>query len=455
MKKRISNEDREIYLMELFWYVLGKWKWILAGIVIGAILLGGFGVYKDYKNSHNNKVQSTEEILEAFSEPRQELILSAVELNKTYKKMNENINTNYLMKLNPDNLVKATLQYYVDTEYKVNLAEDIETDYTAELIEMYVLMVDNNEVSSEIMELDIKNLEINDIDYIVVTSVNEGIFKVVVCADEGDCEKITEVIKEHINRNYKTVTESIGEHKISLVGENYSYTYSDYIRNAQTTRRNLLKTYSDNLTSAKKLFTSDELAAYNRIAEESNADVSEFKFSINSKYLILGIIGGAFAVVFIAVLVYMFGSRIRSLSEVGQVYHIDLVGKLALRQNVFSLKRNKLSKGKDIKAQVEYIVKTIKAECTVKGIQTVMLCTSIKPEEQVINEITKELKGLGINAEYGEAIDTDANTLEKVTQSGNCILIEQIDVSERKSIETEIEICDRLNINILGMIVII
>lgn len=455
MKRRISNEDREISLVEMFWYILGKWKWLITGIIIGALVLGGLGVYKDYDANRNNTVQSADDILKGFSESRRELIKSTVELNNTYKEMNESINTNYLMKLNSNNLVKATLQYYVDTEYKVNLTEDIENDYTAELIEMYVLIVDGNEVCKDVMELGINNLELNDIDYLVATSVNEGIFKVAVCANEDDCEKITGVIKSHIEQNYKTASESIGEHKISLVSESYIHTYSDYIRNAQTTRRNLLKAYSDNLASAKKNFTPAELDAYNRIVSEQNTTVNEFKFSINVKYLILGVLGGAFAVMFIAVMAYMFGSRIRSLSEVGQIYRVELIGKVALKQNIFSMKRNKISAGKEIDKQVEYIVKTIGASCRLKDIQSVMLCTSIKPDTKVTDLIIKGLKELKIKAEYGEAIATDAATLDKAIANGNCIFIEQIDKSERKSIEEEIEICDRLNINILGMIVII
>lgn len=457
MKRRISNEDREISLIELFWYILGKWKWLLAGIIAGALLLGGFGVYKDYDASRNNTGSSADELLKGFSEEKQAMIQAAVELNNTYKDMNENINVNYLMQLNPDNLVKSTLQYYVDTEYKVNLSADIENDYTAEIIDMYILMVDGYDVCRDVMELGISNLEINDIDYIVVTSVNEGIFKVVVCADEGDCEKITEVIKTRIEQYYNSVSECIGEHKISLVNENYIHTYSDYIRNAQTTRRNLLKAYSDNLTAAKKNFSATELDVYNRIVTGQNttATVKEFKFSINMKYLILGVLGGAFAVIFIAVMAYMFGSRLRSLSEVGQIYHIDLIGKVTLKQNIFNAKRNKIQRDRAVDTQIEYIVKTIEAECRQKDISSVMLCTNVKIDTAITDAIIKGLKKAEIDVGYGTSIATDTETLNGAINRRNSIFIEQLDVSERKAIEEEIEICDRLNINILGMIVII
>ena len=458
MKRRISNEEREFSLMELLWYVLEKWKWLLAGIVAGALLLGGFGAYKNYNANRNNEAQSSDDILKDLPESRQELILSAVELNNTYKEMNENINTNYLMRLNPDNLVKATLQYYVDTDYKINLTEDIENDYIVEIIDMYVLMVDGNDVCKDVMELGISNLKVNDIDYIVATSVNEGVFKVMVSANEGDCEKITRVIKTHIEQYHDTVADSIGEHKTVLVSENYSHTYSDYIRNAQTTRRNLLKTYSDSLTSAKKSFTQAELDVFNQIIEERDSDDSTNDKSgnlINTKFIILGILCGVFLVIFISVMVYMFGRRIRSLGEIEQVYHVDLIGKIAVRQNVFTAKRNKMPVIKDVSEQVEYVVKTIEAGCRLKGIQSVMLCTSVKSDSNETDAVIKGLVKTGINVSYGDSINTDTTTLNMVIDIGNCIFIEQLDVSDRKAVAEEIEICDRLNIDIMGMIVII
>lgn len=482
MKHRITYENREISLTEMFWFVLSKKFCLCLCIVFFICMFGVSGIFESYYHSRDKVAQSYEEMMSEFSEPRQELILSAVQLNNTYKSMNESINTNYLMMLNPDNLVKGTLQYYVDTGYTIDLSEDIGNDYTDEIIEMYVLMADGNEVINDVMGLGINNLERNDVDYLVATTVTGGVFKVVVCANEDDCQRILNVIKECIEQNHENVTEGIGEHKISLVSENYICTYSDYIRNAQTARRNQLKTYSDNLTTVKKSLTESEVEAFNKIVSNNiTTETKKVGIIFIIKCFVIGAVVGFLVGAVILVIVYMFGSTIKSISEVEQIFNLNLIGKVVVNPNIFKLKRNKIFDIKNEEEQIKYIVRTIEAECNLKGIKSVALCStqpySVLPDDADIKKYEMKETGLylkdtdfiskkmvfvkifdrllkdGIEVKWITDLSSNTEHLDNVLNVGNCILVGNLDLSERKIIEETINICDRLEINILGMIV--
>ena len=54
MKSRINRDEREISISELWWYVISKWKWLVVGMVVGALLMGAYSVYKKNEDAKNN-----------------------------------------------------------------------------------------------------------------------------------------------------------------------------------------------------------------------------------------------------------------------------------------------------------------------------------------------------------------------------------------------------------------
>ena len=75
--------------------------------------------------------------------------------------------------------------------------------------------------------------------------------------------------------------------------------------------------------------------------------------------------------------------------------------------------------------------------------------------DRKISDIVDELVSVGIGCDYGEDINSDVNSFERITNIKNVVFVEQIGVTNKSNFEDEIELCDKCSVNILGIIVVI
>ena len=52
-------DTREINIMDLFYYVMSKWRMLIVGALVGAILLGAFGASRAIKNKPSEEELKT------------------------------------------------------------------------------------------------------------------------------------------------------------------------------------------------------------------------------------------------------------------------------------------------------------------------------------------------------------------------------------------------------------
>ena len=71
MKSRINRDEREISISELWWYVISKWKWLVIGMVVGALLMGAFSVYKSKSVGNTTK----EYTMDSLTQEEQEEVI--------------------------------------------------------------------------------------------------------------------------------------------------------------------------------------------------------------------------------------------------------------------------------------------------------------------------------------------------------------------------------------------
>lgn len=469
MKQRITREEREISIQELWWYTIRKWKWLIAGLIIGALLLGAYSYYSNYKSSLSSAHdKSQEEILKGFSDTEQQKILAAVNLYEKYTATADDIDTDYVMMLDAGSVYKISLQYMVDTDYIINLNGDIESDYTTDILEVYNSGVRGQEVRQAVLNLGIEGLQEKDLEYLVISTYVGRVLEVDVYGEPDDCVRLTEVIKEYLESSHAKVSKTVGEHKLSLISENGVETYGEKIKNAQTSRRNDLTTINTALTTATKNFTEEQTATYNALiskADSQNTETNtEAKVTINKKYVVLGGFVGFILVAFIAIMCFMFGRKFNSTTMAEQVFNVDLIGKLLTDSGknkldcYFDKKLIKIKKRISTDKQIEYITETIAKCCAKSDKSSLYLCSSRElgpAKTELINKLLAGLNKAGISTEYGISISDDVDVLKKAVDIKNIVFIESLNMSENKDIINEINTSDRLEINILGMIAVI
>lgn len=456
MKSRINRDEREISISELWWYVISKWKWLVIGLVVGALLMGAFGAYKAY--SANNAETSKEITMENLTEEEQEEVKELIEDYEFYQAEVERLENNYLMNLDYNNLYRCLLTYYVDTDYSYNYM-DVQEDYATELVSMYKTYVSGNEVRKRIMQLDIEGLEEIDLNYMISTS-NEGhIVRVAVCAGEEDCVKIADVIGTAIEEYHSVAVNYVGTHKLAIISVDTIEVYSESIKNRQSTLTAYTKGLSDKITATQNTMSPSQVAVYEDIVSDETDTAGPATTSLfNKKYVVLGAIGGMAVAVVIFIVSFITGKKIKSVSELYQMYGMEVSGWI-LRDNVsgkYTIKKiNKIDTDASETEQKKYVAEIILSKCIQNDIREVVFCSTICGLTEEISDVIKSLSNAGINSKCISNINCDTEALRVAVKSKNVIIVEQLNMTTRSNISSEIETCEKLAINILGMIAIV
>lgn len=462
MKSRINKDEREISISELWWYVISKWKWLVIGMVVGALLMGAFGAYKAY--SANNVEVPKEITMDDLATEEQEEIKALIEDYTFYLKEEERLKNNYMMKLDYNNVDYCLATYYIDTDFSYNYTE-IKENYTETLVSMYKSYVHGEDLHEKIMALNIEGLEEIDLPHIVGAS-NEGyIIKIGVYGDGKNDELLVNTICEAIECYYEKASEIVGEHKLVRIGVDIRPSYSDSVRNRQNVLSATLNNLYNEIEINKESLSKAQLSVYTKEisgAEGTTAEVESVNkgkvVKLSLKHIVLGAVVGivALAVVFICIFV---GSRkIQSLSELRQTYDIEILGKV-LRDTTTNKsvlrKINKINSNLNETEQKQYVIETIVNKCKQNNITKLAIGSTVEIANEKIEDIIKALKHADIECKYAGNINCDVNALNTIVEVKNVIVIEQLNTTTRDDLITELEICDKLSINALGMIVFI
>lgn len=459
MKSRINRDEREISISELWWYVISKWKWLVIGMFVGALLLGAFGAYKAYSANETPK----EITMQDLTEKEREEVKALIEDYEFYKAEEEKLENNYLMNLDYNTTYRCFITYYVDTDYSYSY-EEVKEDYASELVSMYKTYITSADVYQKILGLNIEGLESYDLNYMVLTS-NEGkILKLAVYANEGECEEIANVVTNALEAYYEQACEIVGEHSFTLISVDSKEMYGETIKNGQAIRNTYIKGLSDNVLNEESELNEKQLRVYEaQISEGKNAiDKNGNKIGnksyINKKYIAVGALGGTFLAIVYWIIVYLSGKTIKSIKELNQIYTIDVLGKV-LRDNTTNkkvLKKiNRIRTVSPEEEQKKYVAKTIASKCKQLDIAEIVICSTLQGFNAEISDLVKMVCELGVKCKYVSNICDDSSVINEVVDIKNVVFVELLNVTTKDELEAEIETCDKLSINILGLIVMI
>lgn len=455
MKSRINRDEREISISELWWYIISKWKWLVIGMVVGALLLGVFGTYKA---SANNAGALKGITMEDLTEEEQEEVKALVEEYELYQAKSEENENSYLMKLNSNSVYRCMVTYYVDTDYSYNYM-DVKDDYADELVSLYKTYVVSDDVRDKIVSLNINGLVYTDLNYMISTSNEGNIIKIAVCASKEDCETISNVVCEALEQYYNEATEFIGEHSLKQLSTDIVEMYNENVKNGQTVKNAYVKGLSDNIDAAKSSLSPAQKQVYEaEISGQSNSGNGDFKITLNKKYIVVGAVAGIAVSVVGAIVIFILGKRVKTVSEIEQVCGIDVIGKIIKDSSAgkYALRKiNKIKNNKTENEQIQYVADTILNKCRQDEIKELAFATAAGFSTEELEGIVKVLTEDGIKVKCIDNINCDSAALNLVVDYKNVVFIEKLNVTTKDDIFAEIEVCEQLSVNVVGMVVLI
>lgn len=477
------EDDMEIDLVDLLFYLLKKWRSLIVAIVIGAILGAGLYEVKHHQQQAEQAAQEAELLKndedEAFDEKDYNISKDtkvnmdiAYQYRQLYNKQLEYNQKSIIMQLDPNEVYAGVLEYYISAGNNTGLLSELyqnilndddileelkdasgfkcETPYIKELISSYVS--DDNAAFINVNS-NVENVEKHSFVTYRVVSTNQK-----------SCEKMLQVLRERVEALRAEYEETYGAYGVSEVSSAISQVTDTTYLNAQRENVDRLSNYLATMKNAESAFSDDEKTYYTNKylakeyvdsdnAEEAKAVLLEEAEPVSKvKWLAIGVIllimiWGCYYVVR-----YLLDSKVKTVSVLQNTYHLPVIGTVqtetkdgkGLDKMLDHLHQNTKQKPDTL----EYVIQAINAMQTEKAV----LCGDTEIPE--VKKLMEELSNSCEHVIIGDFISKNIESLKHAKVAGNEILVVRIDKNERKEIEREMESCRLQKIDILGVVVV-
>lgn len=328
-KKLIFEDEKTINLLDAFFYLLGKWKVMLAAALILAVLAGGFGFVKSNKAYQANLKAATEEVEEIeLSEEELDAYRAKIKKIEEYKQNVEErdyyLENSIKAKLDPNGYYEGTATYIFSVESGAAALE------TAEYCKAEVLNAKNlDELSKKLTE----TVDAAMLSEVVFFEESEQPVESVETVrlvwktqhyTEADCETMLTFIAEKMQEALKDL--SVRETNVKVTGIEPSITLASGagMMSVSTDMLNARNSAYENLTAVQESLTETEKAFY---AQEQKKDGSEKEEileeilpeteapSVSKKLVLIGAAAGVFLAAAYYAVLYLFDGKVHNREE--------------------------------------------------------------------------------------------------------------------------------------------
>lgn len=485
------DDDTEINLLDLMFYLLKRWRGLLLAVVLGAVL--GFGIYlvKDHrqKTEQADRATAAENIdeTEEFDESTYD-ISDDVEANmelayqycQMYRKQLEYNQKSIIMQLDPNAVYMGELKYYLsagaDTGLVSALYQNIlsDKDLLTELQQVsgldcevpYMKELISSDISRENdSSVNINNLLSDITDSMASVTKNAFVIYQVISTNEDSCERMIQVLREKVQQLNEECADNYENFRAIEVNDAVRKVTDNSYLNLQKNNVDQLNTYLTNVQKLENALTDSEKEYYCKkyLAREytnENEDQTSITLTVEIepvskvKWIFIGAFLGILFWGCFEFLKYVLDGTIKTGNEAHTLTHLPIIG----RHEDLSAEKNKIDRiiGRlqrkviGVGDSLDYIVSVVMA---VKGAE--MHCSLCVPREPAeTRRITKILAEKCKNLCKVEYCSNDLLSMETTKVSGKEIIVVSTGKTKRSELERELEICYLQHIEILGLIIV-
>jgi len=462
MEQRRSYEQ-EIDLKDLMFAVLRKWRLIIVIAVIFAVLLGGMKCVKGLGQLQDAEyVKKNQETYDAsvdqYNATKERLEKEIVNLQESIESQQEYKDESILMNINPYDEYVESATFYISTDYTIMPGMVYQNPNTAaSILKGYMSIAQNGEMYNYVLGHMSNPIGIRYLKELVKIEpdYDNNMLDITVIADtEKRAGDVMEYIKDSIADSSDNLTESIGEHEISLVDESRYVTVDMELDKKQKEFSDTMDQLDTSLTEKTK-----ELEALEEPANTLLSKGSILKSSI--KYAVLGGVLGAFMVVFFVCVAFLMSDKMVSEKELKRRYALMVLGVFRRqdKRKLFSfvdrfLDRLEGTADREMDDAQTFEVAAANASNYMEQVREVILVGTVSPDrmEKMKDGLAPFLKNAELSV--GGNLGKDALAIKKAASCDAVIIVEQRNKSNFGEIEQELDVVRSLEKKVLGCIVL-
>lgn len=503
--KAYDEDEKEISIRLMFYNGLKNWRLLLlAGIVFG-LLFAGVKAIKEYRSEQADIEEIVSTVSSSSAEAVQDKQLDHLQ-NKTqqYKASKASLdysiqsllettekNAEYkahsiLMNLNPYNLKKDTLIYYIQTENGYNNSTVVIPDSNSSTEESYsgvanayLALLDADTMKNYTGED--KDLDTRYLKELILADVDQT-GSVLTIKVVGDSEKLvndlTDYVKENMNSWQEKVTEVAGGHRIQLLMENIngSTDTADEASSQVITPSGTVQVSSDvSVASLQDAFNSsmnttqnqlDNLRTMQKNLQEPTADETATEGSMKKDVVKYGVIGfaiGFFLLLLWYCLSYALSGKLKTEDDIQKFLSVEkLVAyrKPLKHQSKFdSFLRKHIGFTEGVEDQTEAVRIAAAAVELKAGVpedceDKILVVSTL--EEKAVQAFKEEMQPSLKNISVGTCADSlrSAELLRMLKETKTVVLLEEAGTTRTEAMESEIHQLRNNGGKILGAVIL-
>lgn len=495
----IMNEEVQIDIVNLFHYILKKWRIVVIAMLVLGVVADLYYVKESSSNAAAVESQTIEEesietqirnVKENLTEDEMQQVDRVYTMyaynEDSYQENAEYLDSSLLMQLNPEEIPTVLLSYQISRNISEEEIRNIMTMYESTLLDEtscadIVDVIGKKYKNTAVKELVSITDNVNN-NSVILQNVESGVLNIRIYAlEEKQCEKIADVIKKRMQAYTEQLQQVFGEFSVQNISEQY-YLSSDSTVSTQkmnvVSAMNSAYSYMNNVTN---VFTEDQLTYFNLLtkpldesmnqeerdtAEQNVADTAVKMNYFSTKYVLVGLIAGAFLVALWYACVYIISQTVKDADDLKVVTGLPIFGtvlsngKLDKRNKVDKWIDSLFSRGKkkeDDAVLLERICHEIELQAKKKEVKNILLTSSAGNEDiaLIMDKVQQKLTELGVSAVKSDSIASDSiEALEQLQKADGVVFVEQLMKSSREDIRKETELCSRYQVEMLGNVAV-
>ncbi len=449
-----DNKTRTVNLTELFLYVLSKWRTLIAGALIGAVLLGLGGIALAKRNVPSEaslKAAQTdyEKDLKTYETKKEKLQIRISNLENNIAQQQYIEERSVMLEMDPYNIYETVLSYYVDTNYEI--VPELyyqDPDYTAVITNSYVAAVKRLDISDYFVTperpdvLTDNPISGNTERLLSVTSDPDyGTITITARADtQENLDRLTQAIQDTIDETKTLLNRTVRNHTLSVLDSTTRQTVDfDYTE--------LQQSFDDNVYDLVQSLTdaSDKLDNLEAPQAPSATSVNMKKEAV--KFGIIGLILGLFLVAFVHAFRMVTRDPVLCAEDISERYQVPVLG-------IYTEKNGKRRSGIDRfvagkmgipKADHEESVAYIKATRALYPLEHEILLVSASTPDR-LQEISELLSEADPGTKYVTAGDlgVSAAAVNALADAASVICVEKWLKATHEDVKKELTMIHRV-----------
>lgn len=480
MNENRNTFEKEINLIEVMFYCLRQWRWIVATMFILAVSAGAYkyvsvGKSNQLKIEQWNNVEKEEKEIKTVTNPVVEYFRQGIAGNEQeLKRQGEYIENSLVMQLDSNHLQIGVLNFHL------NIGENVDEEDTLRvLIEAYRTFVMDGELAKKIIEVD-NSVDISDLQYLIsfrdgiemgeedtikTVPVKQDVIQVrVIASEEKICSNYMNIAKISLLEYNEQLKKEFPSHTLDLLAATQSVGGDKEIRKYQYEILNNYRNIANNLytmnTSLEKIIDEE-----GETITTGQSLTLEDQIANSIKFAVIGLILGVCLSIFILVLFYLMSNKLQGVAAFEEEFGIQLLGRVTLPLEskrwfgfldkwIFRLKEG-IYASVPLEEQVKIVSASLKAIISKEeNMKKIMLAGTIpsKEVEEVCKLLQKDIADITLS-NYMQ-VTFSAEAFESLSNYDGILFLEKREVSVSKFIYQERNFANEQGVKILGAVVL-